>query len=306
MPFLKLILNRRARVGVRRWWSIIGTLLLVGAVSATLSGCGAVRLAYNNAPNLAYWWLDGYFDFDSAQSLRIRNDLDDVLVWHRKDELPLIAAQLANLKTRALQNATTEQTCKIYTDAQTRFSAGLERMVPTVAAVAPTLQEAQLQHIARAFEKSNATWREKYLDGTPAERNTRRAKQAIERAESFYGSLSAEQVAMVRAQVSASLYDPATHLREKQRRHQDALQVLTQLRSSQPTQAQAQVAIVELLQRTLSPPDPALRQYLAQVTQQGCTAMTALHNSMSPKQRAYLLATLQEYEDDVRQLSRSQ
>ena len=51
---------------LQRRLQIIGVLLL----AALLGACSAVRLAYNNLPTVSYWWLDGYVDFDGAQSLR--------------------------------------------------------------------------------------------------------------------------------------------------------------------------------------------------------------------------------------------
>ena len=56
-------------------WRIIGVLVL----AASLGACSTVRLAYNNLPELAYWWLDDYLDFTGAQSLRVREELSGQL-----------------------------------------------------------------------------------------------------------------------------------------------------------------------------------------------------------------------------------
>ena len=281
-----------------RWTPIIGTLMLLLA----LTGCGTTRLAYNNAPSLSFWWLDTYFDFDSEQALRMRADLQTAHVWHRKDELPLVAAELANLKARALQNATPEQTCKLAADVQARVSAPLERLVPTIAAIAPSLSDAQLLHLEREFEKRNRSWREDYLDGTPQERIDHRLKQAAERTESFYGRLRPEQISWLRGQIVASDYDANVQYREILRRQQDALLTLRQVRASKSTPAQAQAALMALLERSFASPDASYRQYMARILQQGCSVMTELHNGMSPPQRAKLLDTLQSYDDDLRAL----
>ena len=281
-----------------RWTPIIGTLMLLLA----LTGCGTTRLAYNNAPSLSFWWLDTYFDFDSEQALRMRADLQTAHVWHRKDELPLVAAELANLKARALQNATPEQTCKLAADVQARVSAPLERLVPTIAAIAPSLSDAQLLHLEREFEKRNRSWREDYLDGTPQERIDHRLKQAAERTESFYGRLRPEQISWLRGQIVASDYDASVQYREILRRQQDALLTLRQVRASKSTPAQAQAALMALLERSFASPDASYRQYMARILQQGCSVMTELHNGMSPPQRAKLLDTLQSYDDDLRAL----
>ena len=267
-----------------------------------LTGCATTRLAYNNAPTLSFWWLDTYFDFDSEQAPRVRADLQSAHAWHRKDELPLLAAELTNLKARALQNATPEQTCKLAADVQARITPPLERLIPTLAAIAPGLSDAQLLQVEREFEKRNRSWREDNLDGTPKQRIDHRLKQAAERTESLYGRLRPEQMTWLRAQIAASDYDANLQYREILRRQQDALQVLRQVRTSKSTPAQTQAALMGLLERGFASPDVSYRQYMARILLQGCATMTELHNGMSPPQRAKLLDALQSYDDDVRAL----
>ncbi len=241
-------------------------------------------------------------DFDSAQALRLRADLQSAHAWHRKDELPLIAAELTRLKARALQNATPEQTCQLAADVQARVTAPLERLVPTLAAIAPNLSDAQLLHLERAFEKRNRSWREDYLDGTPQERTENRLKQAAERTESFYGRLRPEQMNWLRAQIAASDYDANVQYREVLRRQQDALLTLRQLRASKSSPTLASGALMALLERSFTSPDASYRVYMARILQQGCAIMTELHNGMSPSQRAKLWDALQSYDDDFRAL----
>ncbi len=268
----------------------------------SLTGCGTTRLAYNNAPSLTYWWLDGYFDFDTTQTLRVRADLQSIHAWHRTDELPLLAAELANLKARAMQNATLEQTCKLAADVKARVAAPLQRMLPTIAALTPTLGEAQLQHLEHEYEKRNRNWREDYLDVPADQRFNKRLKQAAERTESFYGRLRPEQMNWLRAQMLASDYDASVQYREMLRRQQDALQVLRQLRTNNATVPQAHTALTALLERSFESPDAGYRQYMARILTQGCATMTDLHNGMTPQQRSKLQDALQSYEDDMRAL----
>ena len=293
----------RPRGAPRRqfWFSIISTVL----VCSLLGACGTARLAYNNAPMLTFWWLDGYLDFDSGQALRMRTELQTVHNWHRKDELPLIATELGHLKARALQNANPEQTCKLAADMQARATAALERLVPAIAAIAPTLSEAQLQQVEREYEKRNGKWRADFMEGSIEDRLEHRVDQLVDRIGSFYGSLGKEQRQWLSQQVASSDYDAPTQYREMLRRQQDALQALRQLRSSKATTVQSQQALQAVLERSTVSPDAAYRQYLAKVMAQGCVTMTELHNGMTPQQRGKLLKSLQGYEVDIRLLMAS-
>jgi HPt (histidine-containing phosphotransfer) domain-containing protein len=278
---------------------IIGALLLV----VLIVGCSAMRLGYNTAPTLAYWWLDSYFDFDGEQSLRMRADLQAVQDWHRKQELPLLIQTLKELQTMAPKPVTPAQVCAMVNGLQTRIQVTLERVAPTIAAIAPTLQVAQLEHVAREFEKRDKKWRTEWLEGTLAERTDRRVEQIVDRAESLYGTLEPAQIAIVRAHIDASSFDGPRQHRELLRRHKDALQVLTTLRTSKVPPAQATADIRGLLERTLKAPDPAFRQYIDRLTLESCVTTAAVHNSSSSRQRARLLQTLQDYEGDASALA---
>jgi len=289
------LLLRFGWVAPVRWVSIMGALLL----AIGLGGCSAVRLGYNSAPSLGYWWLNSYFDFDSAQSTGVKADLQAALQWHRKEELPLLAQQLQKLRAMALLPITPGQVCAQYGELQTRVEVTLDRIVPTIAAIAPTLASAQLEHISREFDKRNHTWREEWLEGTPTQRVERRVQQIVDRAESFYGNLTAAQLALVQSHFTASDFDANTLYQEKLRRHRDALQTLSALRTQGATAAQGQTELHALLLRSLSPPDPAMREKWNQWSLQICTAVAALHNSSSPAQRKRVAETLQSYENDI-------
>ena len=262
-----------------------------------------MRLGYNTAPTLAYWWLDGYFDFDGEQSLRIRADLQAVQDWHRKEELPQLILALKELQAMAPKPVTPAQVCATVTTLQTRVQVTLDRVVPSIAAIAPSLQAAQIEHIAREFEKRDKKWRGDWLEGTPTERAERRVKQIVDRAESLYGSLEATQIAIVKAHIQSSSFDGPRHHREMQRRQKDALQVLSTLRTTKVAPAQAVAEIRGLLERSFKAPDPAYRQYLDRLTQESCTATAAVHNSSTNAQRAHLQRALQDYEADARELA---
>ncbi len=279
--------------------AIIGALLL----AMLLAGCGAVRLGYNTAPTLAYWWLDSYFDFDGEQSLRLRADLQAVQDWHRKEELPLLIQTLKELQGMGPNPISAAQVCATVASVQTRIQVTLERVAPAIAAIAPTLQAAQIEQVSEQFDKRNKKWREDWLEGTPAERSERRVKQIVGRAESLYGNLEPAQINIVKAQVQTSSFDGQRNYREMLRRHKDALQVLNTLRMGKVSSTQAIADIRGLLDRTLKAPDPAYRQYVDRLTQESCAATAAVHNSSSSSQRAHLLQTLQDYENDARALA---
>lgn len=275
------------------------------ALPVVLAACSMVRLAYNQAPDLAYWWLDSYFDFTETQSLRVREDLAALQQWHRRTELPAYADTLRRLQRLAPGDVAPAQVCQVLETARERALVLADALEPTIVALAPTLTEAQLAHVQRQFDKRNRKWREEWLDGTPAALAERRVKQALERAERFYGRLDEPQRAAARAGIQASPFDARRSLAETERRQRDALQTLRQLASpGAPQPAATQAMMRALFERMLNSPDAAYRDYLDALTQSGCQAVALLHNSTTPAQRAHAARALHRYEEDLRALSR--
>jgi hypothetical protein len=284
-----------------RWISIIG-LLGVGL----LAGCSATRLAYNNAPDLVYWWSDSFFDWNQPQSTLLRNDLNDLQQWHRRQELPGYATTLNALQAAVLQDIQTDQVCALADYLQQRLQATLDRSLPTAVALAPGLSAAQLAHLSEALDQRSREWREEWLDDPPDEREDRRLKKMVARAEQYYGRITTTQRAQLRAQLRASAFDPSLQLHESARRQQDAIQTLRQISANNATGAgsppQTKAALQALLTRMLESPDPIFQQYARQVRRQACAALADFHNRTSPDQRRHLQQALQGYEADTRAL----
>jgi hypothetical protein len=288
------------RVG--RWVTIIGLLLGAGL----LTGCSATRLAYNNAPDLVYWWSDGFFDWNQPQSTLLRNDLENLQQWHRRQELPGYATTLHALQAAALLDIQADQVCALADYLQQRLQATLDRAMPTAVALAPRLSAAQLAHLSDALENRSHDWREEWMDDPPAEREDRRLKKMVARAEQYYGRITIAQRAQLRAQLRASAFDPSFQFQEGVRRQQDTLQTLRQITTNAAAgtgnPAQIKAALQALLARTLESPDPTFLQYARQVRREACAAIADFHNRTSTEQRQHLQQLLQGYEADARAL----
>jgi len=281
-----------------RWLGIIG--LLSGTL--LLGGCSAVRLGYNNAPDLTYWWLDSYMDFDSSQSVRLRADLQTLQDWHRKEELPQYADFIRGLQPLVTKQVRPEQVCALYDAIEVRLLASAERMLPTAAVLAQGFSPAQLEHMQKTWEKHNQEWREDWLDGTPAERSRYRVKKFLERVESFYGRLGDAQVQQLQGMLNASPFDADTQYRDRLKRQLDTLQILRAARTTGTTETQVQDELRALLNRSVHSTVPAQKQYQERMRQYTCNLLATLHNSATPAQRSKLAQTLQNYEGDARAL----
>lgn len=280
---------------------IIGALLAV-LLGLLGSGCSAVRLSYPHFPELGYWWLDSYLDFNDTQSLQVRADLNALQAWHRGQELPLYIDTLQKLQQWAPAQVTPEQLCGLYGELKPRLQAILDQSAASILALAPTLTPEQLNHLERQLDQRRQKWRAEWLERSPQERHARRVKQLVDRAEMIYGRLDPSQLAALGASVAASGFDASQLARESLRRHQDLQQTLRLLQSGALTATKARAEVDGLFERLLDSPDRAYRNYQKDMAAEGCKAFAHLHNSSPPAQRQQAIGSLKEYQQDARSL----
>ncbi|MDP9895260.1 hypothetical protein J2W32_004137 [Variovorax boronicumulans] len=277
---------------------IIGVLLLVSALGA----CSAVKLAYNNLPEVSYWWLDGYFDFDSTQTPKVRDELAQLLAWHRQNELPKVITLLQEAQGLAPGEVTPAQACKFADSIRERLLAVTERAETATTDLALTLSESQLQQLERKYAKLNNDYRKDWLDRTPAQVQEKRYDQFLDRMEDFYGRLTAEQRDLLKQQVAQSVFNPQLADAERRKRQQEALAMLRGFATKKPSPAEARAALHAYLLRIAEPPPGPWRDQQQALLDEGCRNLAALHNGTSASQREQAVRRLQAYQSDLRQL----
>lgn len=273
------------------------------ALAGLLHACSAVKIAYNQAPELAYLYLDSYLDFNSTQSIKAKEELVRLHQWHRQTQLPAYIDSLQKLRRQIPGEMDAQAACTIFTDARGKFTALTDRAEPAVVSLTAMLEPRQLRHMEGKFEKANADYRDDYVDGSPASLRKKRIKEAVKRAEMLYGSLDDPQLAIIGKRVDQSSFNPQKAYAERIRRQRDTVQTMTPLVSGQSAPEKAQIAMRRLLERSITSPDADYRAYAENFTRENCQTFAELHNSTSAEQRAKAVTTLKKYEDDFRLLA---
>jgi hypothetical protein len=282
---------------------IIGVLLLA---LAALSGCSAVRVGYNQAPTLAWWWLDGYLDFSSEQSPRAKEAIGQWFAWHRTTQLPDYAGLLAAAQVQVLQPATAQLVCRWNDELRTRAESALMHAVPLAANVLPAVGPEQIAHLERRYRKSNHEFAEDFVQADADERLKASVKRTIDRAEMLYGKLDERQRALIAAGVASSPFDPAAWLAERERVQAEVLQTLSRLTAGGPARADRESnlnGLRALAQRLLRAPPGPYRSYQQRLTEYNCDFVARLHNSTTPAQRRTARDKLKGWEEDLRALA---
>jgi hypothetical protein len=288
-------------------WSRIIRLLLAASILVVLGGCSAVKLAYNNLPDLGYWWVDGYADLNEVQSLQLRADLARLHDWHRKNELPRIADLLQQIQKIASADTTPEQVCRMYSDVRQRFDAVVAQAEPGAVALAMRLTQPQLKPLQERFDKGNKEWRRTRGSADRAERLDKRLASEVERAEEFYGTLGERQRKVLQDAIASSILDPQRIWAERVRRQQDMLATLRAIIPGNGTPgadaAQTLTAMRAYMERANRSPDAIYRSQSEASLQEYCQTYARLHNSTTPEQRSRAVGRLAAYERDARELA---
>ena len=282
----------------------LGRAMLL-AIVVMLPACSAIKIAYNQAPELLYWYFDAYADFTGAQSPQVKADLNRLHAWHRQTQLPGYALLLQDAQRQVRGDVSPSQACVIFADVRSKLLVVYGRAEPTVALLAASLDASQLQHMERRFAKGNAEYRDDFLDATPEAVRRQRLKKAVSRAEMLYGRIDDGQTAVLGRMIDQSGFDAARSYAERLRRQRDALDTFRQLLASPVADRadKAAKAVNGLMERSVTSPDASYRDYAEKLTTDACKSFSELHNATSAAQRNKAAATLNSYEKDLTALA---
>jgi hypothetical protein len=276
---------------------------IIAAALVLLAGCSAVRLVYNQGQTFAYWWLDGYFDFDLEQGSRAREALSDWFRWHRATQLPDYAALLAQAQRQIPQDITPAEVCRWYDEMRRRLETAYAQGVPALADLLRTLRPEQVRNVEKRYQKADADFRSDYLQATRIEQLQAANKRTVSRAEMVYGRLDDAQRKLIADGIAASPFDARRWLAERQARQREIVDTLRALQGMRADPARTEAALRVFAAHAVQSPRPAYREYQQKLIEYNCALVARLHNTTTAEQRRHGIERLKGWEDDMRALA---
>lgn len=270
----------------------------LAACGLLMQGCSAVKLAYNQVPQLAYWQLNSYLDLSETQTERVRDELGDLHQWHRDTMLPRHAELLQKVQQQLPSAISPDQACRTYDDVRSQIDKVVTQAEPKLVWLAAQLTDAQVRNLQKKQASSNADWKKEWVDVTPEKLREQRFKQLLSRAETFYGTLDEPQKAALRAFVAQSSFDPQRTYTERLRRQKDLVQVLQKIAEDRTNTDQARSLLRGYLARFNASPDAAYQRYAQTLVEEGCEGYSRVHNAMTAGQRLKAVQSVKGYEQD--------
>ena len=271
------------------------------ALLAIAAGCSSVRVGYNNADTLLLYSLDKYLDLNRPQQQLVRDRVRVLLAWHRSTQLHGYADLIEAAGKRIEGHVAADDVLALNLEMNRRLVAVGEQAAPDVAALALTLQPAQLDRFANKLAEDNIkTRREESGRKRSFEHRTRRG---IERAEEWFGSVSPRQEDLIRDTLAARPDSEDWWVQERELRRSDLLALLRRIQAEQPTVDEAARWMREYFAMLAEPHDPARRARMHEFRRGNAELIAALINTASPDQKTTLLKKLHGYAEDFTALA---
>lgn len=282
-----------------RWRELIAAGMLV-----LLTACNAMKLGYQQGDHLAYWWIDNYVDVSDDQEPQTRDAIARFFAWHRREQLPEIAALLQRAKSEVQGPVTEAQLERVRDDTQRMARVAFDHAIPDVADLLLTLTPEQIKRMERKFADGNEKYRKKFLRGSREDRLEARYDKVMEWATLIYGRFSREQQDAIRTALGPVVDNAEARFAERVKRQQAWMALVRQVQAEHPPKAR----VIALLQRFgdqwQAPPTRERRVSYEANTEAGLSVAAQIANMTTPEQKRHAVERFQKWIEDTQSLMR--
>lgn len=272
-----------------------------------LAGCSVVRIGYANGDSFVYWWLNGYVDFTNDQKSWVKAHIDRLFTWHRKTQLKEYVRILSQAQHRLQkqQPVTPAEVQAEYAVLKKHALAVIDKAMPELTDLALSLQPEQMAHLENKLASNNEKYRKDYLQGSLEKRQSRRTEQVMKHAEYWFGGLSEEQEAKIRAASEARPLNNEVWLEERMRRQQELLRMLKKIQAERPSREAVTAMLKEHVAASAEYFTYAENKAFFDASRDGAAEMTAVMiNLATPEQKAHAVKRMQKWIEDFQELAR--
>ena len=269
-----------------------GALKLAAALvaGALLSGCSAVRLAYENADTYLRWRASAYVDVQGEAADELDERIDAFLDWHRAKALPQYARFSEDAARRLERGVSAGDLVWGYDALMAQAREGLRAAAVQVAPMLDRLSAEQIAQLERRLAEDNRKFARENLKGSEAERRKRRARTMQNRLEEWVGKLNQAQVERVRQYAERAPLTDEYRDRDRKRLQGEVLAMVRK--------RDAAKHLPELAANWQQGRDPAFLALNEAWRKEFYALLIDTERSLTPAQRAKAVANFRRYADD--------
>ena len=173
-------------------YKALRALLAVLVVSVSASGC-TVKLAYNFLDWGLYWELKDYVKFNRDQRLLVKDEISQLIDWHRSDELPQYADQLEKLSIGLESGMAVEQLEESYNNLRDSWQRIVIKTLPAAADIISNLNDQQINDFFEMLIEKEDEDAKDIESGTSARTLEKRESYVSKKIVDVIGKLNEEQ-----------------------------------------------------------------------------------------------------------------
>lgn len=265
----------------------LATLLSLAALTV-LVGCSSLTLAYQQLPLLAGLWADSYFDLDSEQRSRLKQQVLAWQAWHRREELPRWIALLQQARSAMDGGVTAAELALLEREGRASAERSLQHAAPLAAPLLAQLRPEQWQRLQKKMDEKTAEWREKHASRDGPEERGKRYASNLDR---WLGGLDRPTRRQARADAEGWRFDFAAMAQARATRQANTLEAL------RAWSHQDLAGGTALLMRNLQP-QPVELPYREQIN----TSLLKLLNGLNAQQREDVFKHWADWAAELRKL----
>jgi len=279
-----------------RFYKILFAVILVSFLFA----CSTNRLAYNYLDWVITWHIDGYVKLSSQQDDYFNRQLNELLQWHRSDQLLHYAAFIDKMIPYINQSVDIDLLLERKKVMREFMHVFIERAAPDGIKLLLWLDPDQRQELYEVCAKKQKKLEKKYLNEPKSKRSKRIYKRMVKLLKRFIGRLTDEQKNTVTLWAD-SLVPVTTLWLENRQKMLDRLETVLEGSGTDTNKYK------HLYQHLVKPESQWSKTYSRAVQENEIYTLEMfvnIHNSMNEKQREHLYDVLSRLKNDFEYLAR--
>jgi hypothetical protein len=279
-------------------YKALRALLAVLVISVSTSGC-TTKLAYDFLDWGLYWELKDYVKFTRDQRLLVKDEISQLIDWHRSEELPQYADQLEKLSKELKSGITVEQLEESYNNLRDSWQRIVIKTLPAAVDIISNLNDEQVNDFFEMLIEKEGDDAKKIEKGTNARTLKKREAYVSKKIVDVIGKLNEDQKSLI-AQWALSM-KPTKELSLAQ-----AIQWRTKMQTVLAERHNEQQLENNLMVLFANPDQLRSASYRRVIEKNKRLIMQLLfdlNQTLTNQQRSKLVKKLQSYINDFRDLS---
>ena len=279
-------------------YKALRALLAVLVISVSTSGC-TTKLAYDFLDWGLYWELKDYVKFTRDQRFRVKDEISQLIDWHRSEELPQYADQLEKLSKELKSGITVGQLEEFSNNLRDSWQRIVIKTLPAAVDIISNLNDEQVNDFFEMLIEKEGDDAKKIEKGTNARTLKKREAYVSKKIVGVIGKLNEDQKSLI-AQWALSM-KPTQELSLAQ-----AIQWRTRMQTVLAERHNEQQLENNLMVLFANPDQLRSASYRRVIEKNKRLIMQLLfdlNRTLTNQQRSKLIKKLQSYINDFRDLS---